>query len=177
MSEEQGLLNQVFDPTSRALRVTGLDGTYQPFPWVQFVSPLATAASNTGWSTIAQDNAYYFGGYRTNTPAQNEEVTFSVTLDAGTHTLDLWHNKNNDRGIYTIALAPVDDDGTVGAYTDVGTVDGYSDPGVAALASVTGIVVATAGRYRLRFKMATKNPSSSNYRGIISGIQIVRTGA
>lgn len=121
--------------------------------------------SQTGWNILTQTNATYFAMILQSSLAQNDEIVFSVRLGAGTYTLQLLHQKGNNRGIYTFQV-----DGS-----SVGTIDGYDSSTVNSSDTVTGIAVTSSGTHTLRVLMATKNGTSSNYRGAMSAIFLTRT--
>lgn len=98
--------------------------------------------------------------------AQNDEITYQVGLAAGTYKVLMSYVKVSNGGIYTLAL-----DGS-----SFGTVDGYAAGNTFnQYSEITGVVVATSGVKTLSVKMATKNASSSAYRGIFTVINFMRT--
>lgn len=140
----------------------------QFLPWHIELLPIGTTpVANTNWpGTYVQDTQCAYGGTMNSASNQNDEVSFDVVLAAGTWTFQLLHLANTDAGIYTVQL-----DGVT-----VGTIDGY----VASITKnvisvVSGISVATTGKKRLKLKMATKNGSSSSYKGRIQKIEFQRT--
>jgi hypothetical protein len=126
-----------------------------------------TSISHTNWDTIAMDASAMYGAFkRTDNTNQNNEINFDVSLSAGTWTVELCHTTANNVGIYTVTVGDV----------AAGTVDGYSAGTTYNIRSqLTGIIVPQAGVHRLKLKMATKNASSSAYRGQIQNLQLRRT--
>ena len=153
-------------------------GTRVPYPEHVFIGPGTRPKANTNWSGALTYSSTAFHNALMDTqggPTQNDTISWDVALRAGTWTLALQHMKGSNRGIYTIALAPVAVDGTVGAFADVGTVDGYNAALTVTDEAVTGIVVADSSIYRLRLTMATKHASSAGYRGSVSALSLTRT--
>lgn len=150
-----------------------------PPPNLIDIDPFPTAVSQTNWDTNVTNVGMYYAIKRS-TGAQNALIQFDVVLAAGTWTLELIHAKNTDYGIATVSLST---DGT--SFTDVGTapysasgstIDMYAASGSSDnRSSITGIVIATTGRYCLQLKMATKNASSTNYYGGLQHLQLRRT--
>lgn len=138
--------------------------TIQPRIWIDM---FGTAKSHVGWATLSQGSTNFLAGTRDATGGQNSEVTFPVLLEGGaTYSFDLLHRRANNRGIYTITL----DGLPLTSYGASATsIDGYNATAIAATDTITGITVATTKTYDLRFLMATKNASSSNYVGSVSG--------
>jgi hypothetical protein len=113
-------------------------------------------------------NNYANGGTRLTVasgPAQNDEVAWDVILAAGTWELTVHHRKSSNVGIYTCTIGSI----------SAGTFDGYNASAARGENTLTGIVVPTAGKYRLKLKMATKNASSSGYVGNPQHISLRRT--
>lgn len=143
----------------------------------QFFSfgPQDVVYSNVGWATFTQSGSTFYGGRRdTDNSNQNNEVVYAlpVALTAGTWKFVLLHTTSLDRGIYTVAVSP-----DAAAWTDLTTIDGYSASSTANVRSeVTGLTVAAGMRF-VRLKMATKNVSSTFYRGTHQLFTGVRTGA
>ena len=133
-------------------------------PWlieiVPFMTPIATVGFvNDLYSGMAFNAAKRSGGL------VNEEIEFDVVLSAGTWTISLLNSVGPDRGIATIYLDGV----------SVGTADLYAAAGANSVNSVTGVVVATSGKKRLKIKMATKNASSTAYYAFLNLISLRRT--
>lgn len=99
--------------------------------------------------------------------AQNEEVEYKCVLQAGTYKVLLHHDKDINRGIYTIYVDAA----------SIGTVDGYAATRVAgAISSIsTTLVVATNKEVVVRVKMATKNASSAGYYANFFELIFVKT--
>lgn len=109
-------------------------------------------------------------GVITTPTTQNVYVEWTVTLAAGTYTLNLWHAKSPDSGIASISI-----DGAAALATKP---DMYAAaPSVNTLVAITGIPFLTAGRHTVRFTGATKHASSSAYGLLIQSFSLVRTGA
>lgn len=96
---------------------------------------------------------------------QNDEITWDVVLAAGTWTLDLTYYRAPNRGICSVQFDSV----------EKGTIDLYGGLQVNTRVQITGIVVATTAKVELKFKMATKNASSTAYYGTLNGLRLIRT--
>ena len=133
--------------------------------WLIEIDCFAGSHGNTNWSTINIDNTEFYAGDIESSGAQNDEIYWDLGISGGTWDFDLLHFKGPNRGIYTVSI-----DGT-----SAGTIDGYvaiatrNNHGI-----ITGISI-TAGKRRLKLKMATKNGSSSSYFGTVQHIQLRRT--
>lgn len=139
-------------------------------PWTVDLDVFMTAATNTNWNTLLHESAagvnFVYAATKESSQAQNDNIGWDIVLAAGTWTFELMHRTWSDRGIYSVRFDGVEQ----------GTIDGYSGSAVENVRStVTGITVATSGKVRLLLQMATKNASSSNYRGSIQHIQLRRT--
>ena len=136
-------------------------------PWTIDISPFLTAATQTNWSTRAVDTSQITGGLKSSTgTVADDEIGWDVVLAAGTWTIEWLYVKGSNVGIFTVSL-----DGS-----SVGTVDGYAaSTTYNSNGSITGVTVDSTGKKRLLFKMATKNASSSAYRGNLSAIRLLRT--
>lgn len=129
------------------------------------INPLGIA-TNTGWSGLQVDTQAFLNGWRESTGTQNDEVSWEIPLGAGTWSIEMLHTTNNNRGIYSVQIDGV----------EVGTIDGYSASAVRNVKStLTGIAVATSSLHVLKLKMATKNASSSQYRGSVILVSLLRT--
>jgi hypothetical protein len=136
--------------------------TWQYLPWMG-------SKTNTLWSSRLQSNAQIGGGYlRTDTGAQNNEISWDIWLDVGTYKYAQIYNKNTDEGIYSVQLDGVEK-GTIDAYAAAPANNAYTE--------ITGITVSTAGVKNFKLKMATKNASSSAYNAYINSVAWIRTGA
>ncbi len=111
------------------------------------------------------DTGNFVGWVNVSDSTQNDSMTFDFACNAGTYQLDLYHLPFSNRGIYTFKI-----DGTT-----VGTVDGYASSLNPAVGTVTGIVVAAAGQHTLTILMATKNPSSGGYTGMMERVLLTQT--
>lgn len=128
-------------------------------PWAGWVS------ANTNWSTQTTNaNDLPTQLSWTSSGAQNALVDLLVALPAGTCTLKFWHYRGSDRGIFTVYLDGVSQ----------GTVDSHNATQDGQLSSVT-LTVATTDVHTLEFKMATKNASSSSYKGYLGRCYIEQT--
>lgn len=94
-------------------------------------------------------------------------ISYEVALDAGTWTLTLIYQKNVDCGIVTPSLGG----------SDLSTVDTYAASADDQVAQWTGITVATAGVYTLKFRTDSKHASSSDYDLMLQLVTLTRTGA
>lgn len=122
--------------------------------------------AQTNWSTIAFSTSAARWGYLQSSGAQNAEISWTLSLAAGTWTIDLNHHRSTNVGIYSVRIDNV----------EVGTVDGYvASPTFNNRNSVTGVVVTTTGSHVLKLVMATKNASSSSFFGVIQGVGMRRT--
>lgn len=125
-------------------------------PWLVPILPFAWIESVGTWAP-SQDSALYLAVSTTNsaTKAQNDEISWDVTLAAGTWTLDFYYTQSAAGGIATITLGAI----------SVGTVDTYNASTVKNVhTAITAIAVGTTQKYRLKFKMATKNASSTAFQ-------------
>lgn len=131
------------------------------------LDPFLGPDGQTNWSTVFFTSTRFHGAFIYSTGAvANDEMYWDVYLAAGTFKFKMLHEKDTDRGIYSIQIDGV----------EVGTIDGYAASSTSNVqTTVTGIVVATAGLKRLKLKMATKNASSSGYRGSIQAAALRRT--
>lgn len=135
-------------------------------PWHIFVPGFQPPDTNTGFTTIGQSSSYFLASYRLSSGSQNDEVGWDLVVAAGTWELQLLHGIDGTRGIYTISVDGV----------DKGTIDGYNAAtNNAGRTVLTGITAAETKKQRVKFKMATKNASSPNYYGVISGFSLHRT--
>jgi hypothetical protein len=140
--------------------------TNDKLKWHHDINVFMTPISHVNWSTNDVNSSMIRNGRKRSSGTQNDEINFDVTLGAGTWDIEILHNTGTNLGIYSVQLDSV----------EVGTIDGYSGASVYNVrSSVTGVSVATAGKKRLKLKMATKNASSSSYYGSISHIQLRRT--
>jgi hypothetical protein len=138
-------------------------------PWLVNVDASMTPVSHVNWNTnLVDGNAPYRLIRDTSPVAQNNEISFDVVLAAGTWTFELIHYRDVDRGIYTVLFGGVAK-GTIDGYTPAGT------PPFLTRSPITGVVVVASGKVRVTLRMATKNVSSSGYRGSLSHIQFKRT--
>lgn len=129
------------------------------------INSLGKPLSHTNWNTKNQSSADWGATEVSSTTAQNNEISYAFTAPAGTYTLSIFHKLGPSRGIYTIYI----DDAALGT-----TVDGYaaSITPTGGTTDIDNIVLATGGRHVLKFKMETKNASSTGYLGCLNGVQI-----
>jgi len=152
-----------------------------PPPSIIDIDVFATPQANTGMDTISISSLFPNNAVKVQAAAaQNNSIEWDVLLAAGTWTLELGHGKNNTLGIFTVSLST-----DASTYTDVAsspynasasTIDGYAaSASYVNRSTITGITIATTGRYRLRLKMATKHASSSGYASELWGLRLLRT--
>lgn len=135
------------------------------FPWVVNIDSYDISHGNSGWASRFFDaNAVYGSFLRSNT-AQNDAVWWYVPLAAGTYSFTLVYIRGTSTGIYSVRIDSV----------EVGTVDSYGTAQYNTVGTVTGVSVATTGRKEIRLVMASKNASSSGYRGDLQHLTILRT--
>jgi hypothetical protein len=137
----------------------------QYMPWGAVIRPPMGSLANTNFSTVSWDSSSKLG-YLQSSGAQNAEVSWKVALGAGTWRIDWITLKANNAGIYTVYLDATSV-GTGDAYNGSTT---YNNP-----LSITEISVAASAIYTLKFKMETKNGSSSAYYGFLEWISLTRT--
>lgn len=122
------------------------------------------AVARTGWATVhtASDGSVQLsigstaqgGGMQYGGTAQNDSVEWDIVLAAGTWTIQFECVKFSDCGIVTISV-----DGS-----DVGTIDTYAAGATYnQIVSLANIVIASTGKKRIKFMIATKNASSSGF--------------
>jgi len=129
------------------------------------ISPVFFTA-NTNWNSVTvSTDSIYNGGLFSNS-SQNALVDYKILWPAGTWTVEILFKKAASHGIASVQLDSVEQ-GTIDMYNASDSVN-FTD-------TVTGIDVAQTGSHTLRFKMATKNGSSSNYRGNLQHIQLRKT--
>jgi|GEM_PF-1769189 len=126
---------------------------------------VATVGTWTPTYLTNTDTTNFVGWVNVSDGTQNDSITFDFACNAGTHTLEFFHLPFQSRGIYTLQI-----DGTT-----VGTIDGYTTGLVPTRSVLTGIVVSTSGQHTLTVLMATKNPSSSGYLGMIDRAILTQT--
>ena len=142
--------------------VAGGYGVFQPNSHIFYYVP--RSATSGVWTITLGSQP--FGGVVASAGTQNEYAEWSASVVPGTYTFSILHDVDNNRGIYTVAI-----DGT-----DVGTIDGYAAAAAAAHDTIASITLTQAGVVPIRLTMATRNGSSSNFFGSISGITLTRTG-
>lgn len=163
--DANGVISAAYDADSRALRVTGLDGTYAPYPEVIDLDPFMTWQVETNWGNRVVDTACLKNGYRQGT-VQNSALHIDVPIGAGTWTVEVMTFQASDAGIITVYFDS----------TSVGTLDGYNAVATRNVrASITGIVIATSAVRTLKLVMETKNASSSGYKCNLQGVRLLRT--
>lgn len=146
--------------------VDGLSAAPSSYPWQVNVDVFATAISYINWDNISADTNQLNGFVKLSSGSQNDEINFDLVLAAGTWTFELLHAKAANFGIYSVQINGV----------EKGTIDGYSGSSINnARSQVTGILIGTTAKVRLKLKMTSKNASSSAYYGYISNVQMTRT--
>lgn len=123
------------------------------------------SAAPNGW-VFTQDTSYADGYYDRTSPAQNQSVSFSVPLNAGTWQVEALYTGRSAAGIITFAMDGV----------NFGTLDQYH----AALSkNVVGVspsvIIASGGFHVLRLTWSTKNGNSSGYEGRIQELYMRQT--
>ena len=143
-------------------------------PWTYEICPAMTAIANTNWNTLNTPALYSTDSAgktlvlfaKDSSNAQNDDISWDITLAAGTWTLEIMGVVAVARGISTAYLGAI----------NVGTIDWY---GASTLynqrKTITGIVVSSTAKYRFKLKMETKHASASNYQGTLQWIQWRRT--
>lgn len=139
------------------------NGTY---PSEATVPYYAAPVTNTNWSTVSPGSATMNWGRILSSGAQNDELSYYVTLERGVYTMSFPNSKDTNRGIYSVRIDGV----------EVGTIDGYNAASSNQNSTITGITIAGGGRKLITLKMATKNASSSSYFGSFHGMTFMRTG-
>ncbi|MDT0183231.1 right-handed parallel beta-helix repeat-containing protein [Microbacterium sp. ARD31] len=131
-----------------------------------FIPGTEPPIAQVNWNSHPQVSGAFFGQHALSSGAQDAYRNYTVNLKPGTYSIAVWHTKDVNRGIYSVRV-----DGVV-----VGTIDGYAASTTPERAVLTGFNVRSGGRRTLSLVMATKNGSSSDYYGAVSGISVVRTG-
>jgi hypothetical protein len=137
-------------------------------PWMIDVDVQGSPKSNIGALANFFSSAawIYRSAMAYTTPAIDNEVTWDVLLAKGTWTLEIMAVTQNQSGIITASL-----DGTT-----LGTMDLYTASSTGnVMLSISAISVAESGNKVLKFKMATKNGSSSDYQMILQMVRLRRT--
>ncbi len=132
--------------------------------WLIDINPAAGSHGNTNWSTLNTSGG--IGGSDTESSgAQNDEIYWDLGVSGGTWDITVVYYRGNNRGIATVSVDGV----------SAGTIDFYNASAVVnQIGTITGVSI-TAGKRRLKLKMATKNGSSSSYFGTIQWVQLRRT--
>lgn len=166
------------DISGQGLRYNNIPFRALPKDWCRYLlgwatplfeQPVGTSAQSngTGWAFPANTASWL---ETSNT--QNAEIRYKIYLDAGTYTFNNYYRTGSDKGSVTWGF--IDEQGvttTVGSSTDLYVASGSSQITV----NVTGITFANGGYYKLWFKAATKNASSTGYILPYFGSQITRT--
>jgi hypothetical protein len=133
--------------------------------WLIQIDAFMGSHGNTNWNTANVDNSEIYVIDLESSGAQNDEIYWDLGISGGTWDLTMLHYKGPNRGIYTVSI-----DGS-----SIGTIDGYAAGTTRnQFDTITGASI-TAGKRRLKLKMATKNGSSSSYFGTMTAIQMRRT--
>lgn len=122
---------------------------------------------NASSGTVSQliSSSYPFAQVCTAT-VQNNYVEWERVLGAGTWSMRVQHATTSGGGIITPSIDGV----------DLSTIDTYSAGSVfTAQTTITGIVIATTGAKLIRFRVNTKNASSSAYDQRIAAVTFTRT--
>lgn len=152
------------------------------YPWIVEINPMYASYADTNFHDIYLSNdatapqvmgsasgtgaRFPLNAGLFNSGAQNDEVSFYVTLGAGTWSFRMLSGTFSNAGIVTVSLGG----------SSIGTLDQYSSTNYAGVkGEITGVSVATSGKKTLNLKMASKNGSSSGYYAIIHYIWLVRT--
>ena len=132
-----------------------------------FIDPVQYHSAAQGTWSFSIDANYYHNGLITNTTsALNDNITYLVGLAKGTYSLKILGATAANKGIAKIYL---DDD-------LVATFDLYSPTTIRNVSfTQTGIINSTPGLKSLKFKMESKNASSSGYNINLSQIILYRT--
>jgi len=135
-------------------------------PWTIYIPLFNTPKAHINWNALINSADYVYATEKASSGAQNDEISWDVVLGAGTWSIELIHRQYVNRGIYSIQLGSV----------EKGTIDGYlATVGANIISSVDGIIIPTTGKKELKIKMATKNPSATNYLGSIHSVALRRT--
>ena len=149
---------------------TALGLTYDSIlPWVIDIDVFMAPSANTNFNNKQIGDAtqtFYYGGWKYNSGAQNDSITWNIPLAAGTWSVELCYNKVSDAGIISIQFDDVEK-GTIDCY-----IAGWSGNH---FTSVSGISLATTGKTSFKLKMTTKNSSSSGYYAYLQHIRLLRT--
>lgn len=136
------------------------DGHITILPWSYDSITAGTWVTGQTATQILQSSIY------TSTETQNDEIVYKVYLTGGTYRFFFLGSNGPSSGIINLYL-----DATL-----TGTIDLYAAGQTENnLEQITGIVVATAGLYSLKIKMATKNATSSAYGCIIGYMAMIRS--
>ncbi len=137
------------------------------------VAPFFTPVAQTNWNAFAVVAAAAMGGAWQSDGTQNAEVNYDLQINAATWTISVMFTADPNGGIMAVAL----DDGH-GVFTSVGTVNTYAAaPAANQIITITGVVVDSAIRRRLRLKLATKDAASGGYVGNLQLVSMIRTAA
>lgn len=140
--------------------------TKDKLDWLIDVTVFMTPISHTNFNTNTSSTGAIRNATRDSSGAQNDSISFDVVLATGTWTVELLYRKNTDAGVYSVQFGGV----------EKGTIDGYAAASsYDNLSTVSGITLGVSGKIRLSLVMATKNASSSNYKGYLQHIQLRRT--
>ena len=146
-------------------------------PWIILIIPMVqdpdattgtwaitafTATFNTPWVGPNGGTSVSADALFNSSSAQNDAIAWDVILAAGTWDRHIHVRKSTNTGIVTLQQA--------GA--DMGTAYTYAAAAAYVKVSITGWTVASTGKKRMNFKMATKNASSSGYIGGVLGHQL-----
>lgn len=160
-------------PKIVAADLSGLSGAINDYlPWLIDIPVFPTAISTTGFDTLELNANAVYNFFKVSSGTQNDLIGWDIMLPAGTWTFELMHTQSTDRGIYTVTLT------ASGGLSEVsiGTIDGYAAAATYNVRSSLSVPFQSApAKRRLQLKMATKNASSSAYKGAIQSAQLRRT--
>ena len=152
--------------------VTPSGGGGTELPWhIDWLPPASTpdATPQGTWTlnvpTDIDSTRVVLNGMSNSAGAQNDEIAWDHVLGAGTWDIHMWVRKSTNTGIVTVLIDGV----------SAGTADTYSGSPIGDKVSVTGVTVASSGKKRISFKVATKNGSSSAYVLNLMAVELRRT--
>ncbi len=138
--------------------------------WLKKIPAFAMSSVVAGsWTQDATSGTGSIAGHvaQLSDGSQNTEGQYKIVLAAGTYKMYLHHDRDINRGIYTISV-----DGTA-----INTVDAYAATRVVAVLSTvtTALTISTSKLVTVNIKMASKNASSSAYYANFYEIVFART--
>ena len=136
-------------------------------PYMVHIAPSDIPSASSGTWTLAVASGALGGMSLTCATTQNSYIEWPILVAAGTYRLTMVHGVGAAYGIYTVSS-----DGAT-----IGTVDGYAAGTADDTVTQVSSLAFTAGRHLLRFTMATKHASSTNYTALLQAVGLLRTGA